>query len=93
LNTLVQFFDLPIYTKYLAERIALDESNQFFLITHNPYLLLSLIEKTPLDNLNVILCEMKNYQTEAIVLSKEQVEKVLDFNSDVFFNFDQLLAK
>lgn len=83
----------PFYTKYLAERIALDESNQFFLTTHNPYLLLSLIEKTPFDNLNVILCQMKDYQTEATVLNKEQVEQVLDLNSDVFFNFDQLLGK
>ncbi|MFN8865514.1 MAG: AAA family ATPase [Flavobacteriales bacterium] len=83
----------PFYTKYLAERIALDEWNQFFLTTHNPYLLLSLIEKTPFDNLNVILCQMKDYQTEATVLNKEQVEQVLDLNSDVFFNFDQLLGK
>jgi len=31
----------PFYTKFLAERMALDVSNQIFLTTHNPYLLLS----------------------------------------------------
>ncbi|NJK86128.1 MAG: ATP-binding protein [Bacteroidales bacterium] len=30
----------PFYTKYLAELIALDKTNQFFITTHNPYLLL-----------------------------------------------------
>ena len=32
----------PFYTTYLAERIALDETNQFFLTTHNPYILESI---------------------------------------------------
>ncbi len=51
----VLFFDeprsntFPFYTKFLAERIALDESNQFFLTTHNPYLLLSLVEKSTIE--------------------------------------------
>ena len=36
----------PYYTKYLAELIALNENkNQYFITTHNPYFLLTLIEK------------------------------------------------
>ena len=83
----------PFYTKFLAERIALDESNQFFITTHNPYLLLSLIEKTKIDNLNVCIAQMKDYQTKLVVLNQEQISKVLDFESDVFFNFDKVLSK
>lgn len=81
----------PFYTKYLAERIALDETNQFFITTHNPYLLLSLIEKTPMNQLNVCIVTMKDYQTEVKQLNENQISKVLDLNSDVFFNFNQIL--
>ena len=81
----------PFYTKFLAERISLDESNQFFITTHNPYLLLSLIEKTPVDKINVNLVRMsENYETQVTTLSNKQIEEALDFNSDVFFNIDRI---
>lgn len=83
----------PFYTKFLAETIALDETNQFFLTTHNPYLLVNLIEKTPQKNINVCLVKMKNFETEVTVLDTDQVSKVLDFNSDVFFNFDKIVGE
>lgn len=81
----------PFYTKYLAERIALDETNQFFITTHNPYLLLSLIEKTPVENINVIVTTTKDYETRVINLNAKQIEEVLDFNSDVFFNLERIV--
>ena len=80
----------PFYTKYLGERIALDETNQFFITTHNPYLLLSLIEKSSTDNINVCVAQMRNYETVVTVLNKDQISKVLDLNSDLFFNLDIL---
>ncbi|MCK4920706.1 MAG: AAA family ATPase [Bacteroidales bacterium] len=83
----------PFYTKYIAERIALDETNQFFITTHNPYLLLSLIEKSKKEDLNVCITEMKDYQTKVSVLGDDQISEVLDLNSDVFFNFDKILGK
>ncbi len=83
----------PFYTKYLAERIALDKNNQFFITTHNPYLLLSLMEKSKESDLNVCIVQMKNFKTELTTLNKSQLSKVLDFNSDVFFNFDKIISK
>ena len=82
----------PFYTKFLGERIALDENNQFFISTHNPYLLLSLIEKSLVSSINVCLVEMKDYQTKVTVLTEKQVSTVLDLNSDIFFNFPNLRA-
>ena len=82
----------PFYTKFLAERIALDSTNQFFISTHNPYLLLSMIEKSKQDDLNVCIVQMKDYQTVVSILKADQVSEVLDLNSDVFFNFDKILA-
>jgi AAA15 family ATPase/GTPase len=81
----------PFYTKFLAERIALDETNQFFITTHNPYLLLSLIEKSNQNDLNVCIVQMKNYQTSVTVLKTDQISEILDLNSDAFFNFDKIL--
>lgn len=83
----------PFYTKYLAERIALDKTNQFFITTHNPYLLLSLIEKSKKEELNVCIVQMIDYQTTVSILKDDQVSEVLDLNSDVFFNFDKILAQ
>jgi AAA15 family ATPase/GTPase len=82
----------PLYTKLLAERIALDKSNQFFITTHNPYLLLSLIEKSNKDDINVCITQMKDYQTIISILTNDQISEVLDLNSDVFFNFDKILS-
>lgn len=81
----------PFYTKSLAERIALDKTNQFFITTHNPYLLLSLIEKSNKTELNVCIVQMKNHQTVITSLKENQLSEVLDLNSDVFFNFDKIL--
>jgi AAA15 family ATPase/GTPase len=83
----------PFYTKVLAEQIALDENNQFFVTTHNPYLLLSLIEKSKTENLNVGIVSMENFQTKIAILNENQLTRVLDFNSDVFFNFDRIFIK
>lgn len=81
----------PFYTKFLAERIALDDTNQFFITTHNPYLLLSLIEKSDLEDLNVFITRMKDYQTVVSKLKNDQISEVMELNSDVFFNLDKVL--
>lgn len=81
----------PFYTKFIAERIALDKNNQFFITTHNPYLLLSLIEKSKQEDINIGIVQMKNYETCINILSEDQISKVLDLNSDVFFNFENIL--
>jgi len=81
----------PVYTKLLAERIALDDSNQFFITTHNPYLLLSLIEKSKKEDINVCITRMKNYETTISVLNDKQISEVLNLTSDVFFNFDKII--
>lgn len=82
----------PFYTKFIAERIALDNDNQFFITTHNPYLLLSLIEKSKEEDLNVCIVQMKDFQTVITQLQQNQISEVLDLNTDVFFNFDKILG-
>jgi len=80
----------PFYTAHFAERIARDSSNQYFLTTHNPYLLFKLIEKTPERDLNIILTKMKNYETSISLLNKKQKENMSEAGADIFFNLDSL---
>ncbi len=81
----------PFYTKQMAERIALDETNQFFFTTHNPYLLASIVEKTPVDKLNIVITYMDriSYETKIYPLHKDQFSDVLD--SDIFLNLDKYI--
>lgn len=83
----------PYYTKYLAELIALDESNQYFITTHNPYFLLTLIEKTRKEDLAVYITYYENYQTKAKKLSEKKLQEVLDLGSSAFFNLDVLMEE
>ena len=79
----------PFYTKYLAERIALDETNQYFFTTHNPYLLRSVVEKADKDQIQVCITYMENYETKIKVLNREELSEILD--TDIFFNLDLFL--
>ncbi|HEV2329840.1 MAG TPA: hypothetical protein VGY56_13740 [Verrucomicrobiae bacterium] len=80
----------PFYTKYLAERIALDESNQFFITTHNPYLLSSVVEKTPKDKLAIFVTRMEKFETTVSQIPEKNLPELLELDSDAFFNLDRL---
>ncbi|MBK9017017.1 MAG: AAA family ATPase [Saprospiraceae bacterium] len=79
----------PFYTHYIAERIALDTSNQYFLTTHNSYLLHSIVEKTPIDELNVGIVYMENYETKVRILTPEQLGELSE--TDIFYNLELFL--
>lgn len=84
----------PFYVKYLAELIANDQNgNQFFITTHNPYFLLSIIEKTKIADLGVFLTYFRRGQTKINVLEKSDLEEIMDegLALDVFFNEDRFL--
>jgi hypothetical protein len=84
----------PYYMKYLAERIGLDSSNnQYFIATHNPYFLTSIMEKTPKNEIGTFVTYFEDYQTKVKALSGEEIESALSMGSDVFFNIDQFLQK
>jgi AAA15 family ATPase/GTPase len=81
----------PVYVKYLAEKIARDKNdNQYFISTHNPYFLISLLEKAPKKDVNVFITSLENYETKVRMLTDEQKVEILDMGSDVFFNLDKI---
>ena len=81
----------PYYTKYLAERIALDErGNQYFVSTHNPYFLLPILEKTQSDDIAVFITYYDNYRTQVRQMSPDELSRISD-DIDVFSNIQMFL--
>jgi len=82
----------PYYTKFLAERIAFDKNNQYFISTHNPYFLLSVLEKAHKDELGVFITYFKDYQTRVKPLSEGELEEMMEQGIDIFFNIGRFLG-
>ena len=81
----------PPYPKLLGDMIAIN-ANQFFVTTHNPYLLLALAEKTPKTELGIFVCSRDDEgATHARLLTDEQVAEVIEESVSVFFNLDHFL--
>jgi AAA15 family ATPase/GTPase len=81
----------PYYTKYLGEKIAMDESNQYFIATHNPYLLRSIIEKAEKNSVGVFVTYFKDYQTQVKCLTRKQKSELMDY--DPFFNLNSFIEE
>ncbi len=81
----------PYYTKHLAEEIALDDQNQYFIATHNPYLLRSIIEKAPKDKVNVFITSIKDYMSYVTKIDAKKIPDLLDF--DPFFNLSSFVEE
>jgi len=82
----------PYYTKYLAEIIASDK-NQYFISTHNPYLLMSILEKTPKNEIGIFITYFEDYQTKVRPIAEEEMPEILDLDASVFFNLDKFLEQ
>jgi hypothetical protein len=81
----------PYYTKYLGERIALDETNQFFIATHNPYLLSAIVEKGRKEDVQVFITYFRDYQTKVKPLTPDEVAELME--ADPFFNLDRFIGE
>ena len=83
----------PYYTKHLGEIIALDKNeNQYFISTHNPYFLLSMLEKTPKPEIAIFNTYLENYQTKVKVLTEADMKEVLEKGTDIFFDIERFRA-
>ena len=80
----------PYYTKFLAETIALDDkNNQFFISTHNPYFLFSILEKSQKEDVSIFVVYMENFETKVKKLTQKEIEEAMDIGLDFFFNLDR----
>jgi len=77
----------PPYIYELANKIRSDEkNNQYFITTHSPYLFNSIVENTPTEEVSVFLANYKDYQTTIKKLTIEELQELLDYGIDIFFN-------
>ncbi|MBM4045563.1 MAG: hypothetical protein FJ279_10645, partial [Planctomycetes bacterium] len=81
----------PYYTKHLGERIALDKSNQYFIATHNPYLLTAILEKADKAEVAVFLTYYRDHETRFKRLSGDEIAGLLE--ADPFFSLEGLVAE
>lgn len=79
----------PYYIKQLGERIARDQSNQYFIATHNPYLLTAILEKASKDQVAVFATRYRNYATEAALLTEADLSRLLE--ADPFLGLESVL--
>lgn len=79
----------PYYTKHLGESIALGDSNQYFIATHNPYLLSAIVEKAPRSDVAVFATYYRDFETQARLLTDEELSRLLD--ADPFLGLELLL--
>ena len=81
----------PPYTQDIAYRMIYSEENQFFVSTHSPYLLQTLVSNLPDDQLNVFVTYYENYETKVKALTPEELSFVQEYSTDVFFNLDRFV--
>jgi AAA15 family ATPase/GTPase len=81
----------PPYVSYLADEIIKQTNIQFFIATHNPYLLNTFIENTPSKELSVFVVsfDKTNRSTLAKRLSDNDLSELLDYGVDIFFNLNR----
>ncbi len=81
----------PPYTQDIAYRMIYSEENQFFVSTHSPYLLQTLVANLNDDQLNVFVTYYEDYQTKVKQLTPEELSFVQEYSTDVFFNLDRFV--
>ncbi len=78
------------YIYQLSQRIIDDEGgNQFFLTTHNPYFLLPLMREQ--KDVAVFTTWFENYETHAKRLSEHEIDEIIAYGIDIFYNLDSFI--
>ena len=67
-----------------------DNSNQFFIATHSPYVLNALLEEAK-DDVVIYLVDYRNGETIIKKLEEDDIEEIRDYGVDLFFNIESYL--
>lgn len=82
----------PPYISSVVNDIIADDTNQFFITTHSPYVMNSLLESGG-DDLAVFVVDMKDNATIVKRLTDSQLQEAYDNGMDMFFNLEAYLEK
>lgn len=82
----------PPYISNVVNDIISSDSNQFFITTHSPYVMSSLLESAG-DDLAVYVVDMENNETVVKHLTDKQLQEAYDNGIDMFYNLEAYLGK
>ncbi|RZK33040.1 MAG: hypothetical protein EOO61_16050 [Hymenobacter sp.] len=88
----------PEYVLHLAQNIVESRNNQFFIVTHSPYLITEILDEMLTDDelapeLTMFAAYYEDYQTKVEQLTDEQVRAVRMDGLDVFFNMGRFVPE
>lgn len=88
----------PTYVARLGQHIVESRNNQFFIVTHSPYLVTEILEEMLTDDelkpeLAIFAAYYEDYQTKVNQLSDEEVIAVRADGLDVFFNMRRFVPE
>ncbi len=82
----------PPYISNIVDNVISNESNQYFITTHSPYVMSALLESAG-EDLAVFVVDMENNATTVNRLTDEQLQKAYDNGIDLFYNIEVYLGK
>lgn len=82
----------PPYISNVVNDIIAGEENQFFITTHSPYVIGTLLESAGND-LAVYVVDMEDNATVVHRLSEQQLQDAYDNGMDMFYNIEAYLGK
>lgn len=81
----------PPYISNVIESVLQSQSNQFFITTHSPYVLSSLLESAG-EDLAIYVIDMAEGETVVRRLSDYQLQETYDAGIDIFYNIETYLS-
>jgi AAA15 family ATPase/GTPase len=76
----------PLYAQKFANKVRESTTNQFFITTHSPFILNTIVEKTPIDEVAVFIATYEKFQTKFTEVTHKQIREMLDYGNDIFFS-------
>jgi len=82
----------PPYIRNITQDMIDAKTNQFFIVTHSPFIVNNFLEYADLrKEVAIYLFDFKNNQTTVKRLTDEEMDEVYNYGIDLFFNIESLL--
>ncbi|MHA1819583.1 MAG: AAA family ATPase [Promethearchaeota archaeon] len=80
----------PIYIRKLAELIARNDSNQYFITTHNPYFISIILDNVSIKNVNIYWMEYDKEKGSPSIkkLTDDEMKEIKILDYDIFYKYN-----
>lgn len=79
----------PPYIQMLTDRILEEQTNQYFITTHSPFVIEKVMAKASNDPaVKIFITYYEDYQTKVRELTHKEIIYIMDNNIDLFFNME-----